>query len=449
MVFAFLAFNALVSATSFTTCATDKLGVQSLTVNPEPVVVGQNVDVSISGTPKVNVSGGKVTAKVKVLGITVDSQTFDFCNDLGVSCPVSAGEALTAKVTYPVPGDAPGGVTATVEVGVADQNGSKVGCYDVKIKTTKEAGLRTTRDSEIDFLFEAWRQEHGIEFESASEYMERKAIFTQNHYTILAHENSDSDFSMAHNQFSHLTAEEFKARFNPMVKDESFLNPVFEAPEGVEIPTSVDWTTQGAVTDVKNQGQCGSCWAFSTTGSVEGAMFLKHGKLTSLSEQQLVDCDTAQDQGCNGGLMDNAFTYIKANGLDSEADYGYKGTDGTCQASSNTPAVAVGQLTGFTDVKVGDETALAAAVAQQPVSVAIEADQFAFQFYSGGVLTGRCGTRLDHGVLTVGYGTDSGKDYWKVKNSWGSRWGEKGYIRIERGTNKCGIANSASFPTVN
>jgi C1A family cysteine protease len=212
------------------------------------------------------------------------------------------------------------------------------------------------------------------------------------------------------------------------------------------LPASVDWVAKGAVTGVKDQGQCGSCWSFSTTGAIEGAYFIKYGKLYSLSEQELVDCDTV-DSGCNGGLMDNAFTYVQKYGITTESSYPYTAVQGTCK--STTPVIPPGVVKGFVDVlPSGDENALAAAVAQQPVSVAIQANQLAFQFYSSGILTGTCGKRLDHGVLAVGYGTDGTTPYWRVKNSWGTGWGEGGYIRIQRGADKCGIADAASYPVL-
>merc|ERR1719181_2053374 len=196
-------------------------------------------------------------------------------------------------------------------------------------------------------------------------------------------------------------------------------------------PGSVDWTTKGAVTPVKNQGQCGSCWAFSTTGSTEGANFLKTGKLESFSEQELVDCaQSFGNQGCNGGLMDDGFKYIESKGDVLETTYPYTGKTGKCSSSKTShPDVKV---TGFKDVAEKNEAQLMAAVQKQPVSVAIEADQSGFQFYKTGVFSGTCGTKLDHGVLAVGYGTDGGKKYWKVKNSWAATWGDKGYIRMVR-----------------
>merc|ERR1712194_814419 len=200
---------------------------------------------------------------------------------------------------------------------------------------------------------------------------------------------------------------------------------------GKALADSVDWTTKGAVTPVKNQGQCGSCWSFSTTGALEGAWQIAGNTLTSLSEQQFVDCDKV-DQGCNGGLMDNAFQFAEKNAICTEGSYPYKGVDGTCQASSCTVGIPKGDVTGYKDVAKDDMQALMEAVTQQPVSIAIEADKSAFQSYQSGVLSSTCGTSLDHGVLLVGYGSDNGQDYWKVKNSWGTTYGENGYVRLLR-----------------
>jgi len=256
---------------------------------------------------------------------------------------------------------------------------------------------------------------------------------------------------MAVNEFADLTWEEFRVgRFGYNKKTSGFrANKIGVDLRGlISVPDSIDWTTKGAVTGVKNQEQCGSCWAFSTTGSTEGAVEIKSGKLTSLSEQQLVDCSGSYgNMGCGGGLMDYAFKYIIANkGLCSEASYPYTAQDGTCQTS----CTKVSTISSYKDVAQNSEDALQAAVASQPVSVAIEADQSGFQFYSSGVFTGACGTSLDHGVLAVGYGTQSGQDYWKVKNSWGASWGTQGYILMARNFQapygQCGIAMEPSYP---
>jgi cathepsin L len=219
-------------------------------------------------------------------------------------------------------------------------------------------------------------------------------------------------------------------------------------------PTSFDWRKQGAVTPIKNQGQCGSCWSFSTTGSMEGCHFLTTGTLVSLSEQNLVDCSQAEgNEGCNGGLMDDAFTYITTNkGIDTESSYPYTAEDGTCAYavdSCGSILTAQSSGTGYTDVTTGDENALLQAVLGTPVSVAIDASQPSFQSYTSGVYyEPACSSQqLDHGVLAVGYGTDSGSDYWIVKNSWGTDWGMNGYIYMSRNkNNNCGIATMASFP---
>lgn len=227
------------------------------------------------------------------------------------------------------------------------------------------------------------------------------------------------------------------------------------------VPVSIDWVNNGAVTPVKNQGQCGSCWSFSTTGALEGAYYIKNGVLDSFSEQQLVDCDTrkngGKDMGCNGGLMDNAFSWIEKNGgLCTEEDYAYTSgttkTAGTCDTSCTV--VSGSEIISYTDVKANSDNDMMSALAQQPVSIAIQADQKDFQLYNSGVFTGSCGTKLDHGVLVVGYGSLDGEDYYRVKNSWGTTWGDNGYIYLGRGdkfnngSGQCGMLMQASYPTV-
>jgi len=226
----------------------------------------------------------------------------------------------------------------------------------------------------------------------------------------------------------------------------------FEA-TGADLPDSIDWVDQGAVSPIKNQGSCGSCWAFSTVGSLEGRAQIATGQLQQFSEQQFVDCDTDfGDMGCRGGLMDNAFTYLmQSKGACTEDSYAYTGTAGTCAIDTCQIGLPAASVTGYQDVDQ-DINAMKEALSHGPVSVAVQANTV-FQFYFGGVVKSNfCGAMLDHGVLAVGYGTDKGTNYWKVKNSWGSSWGEHGFIRLSAdkgGKGECGILSGPpSYPVI-
>ena len=305
-------------------------------------------------------------------------------------------------------------------------------------------------------LFDAWKTQHGKEYGSA--FSEAKAFraFAHNEEIIQEHNSDQSlSYTLGHNEYSDMTADEFfanKLGFNATMSKPAGQPHYYTAADLAAAPESIDWVEKGAVTPVKNQGMCGSCWSFSTTGSIEGAYFASSGKLVSLSEEDLVECDHV-DQGCQGGLMDNAFKFVEKNGIATEASYKYisgTGIRGLCKPKLEAADVVT--VTGFKDVPAEDEDALKTAVALGPVSVAIEADKRVFQLYKSGVLDSHgCGTKLDHGVLVVGYGTHKGwfgkKNFWKVKNSWGPTWGEAGYIRMARGKNMCGVASQASYPT--
>jgi C1A family cysteine protease len=295
-------------------------------------------------------------------------------------------------------------------------------------------------------------KKHNVEFDNGNEFYHRLNVYITNDEYISDVNSQNLPYRLSHNQFSHLTPDEFSLYNNlkPVSKNLSKkYDYTMDKRKLVSTGDELDWVTKGAVTPVKDQAQCGSCWAFSTTGSLEGAYFLKNGHLESFSEQNLVDCDT-NDAGCNGGLMDNAFSWIKKNGgLESENDYKYTATTNRC--SQDTSKLVNGSSpTTWVDIKQTNDDLLAA-IQKQPVSVAIEADQSSFQFYSSGVLTARCGTNLDHGVLAVGYGTLDGVDFYKVKNSWGSNWGMDGYVLLERKDVKggqCGILLAASYPVL-
>ena len=322
------------------------------------------------------------------------------------------------------------------------------------------SALPSHTEQEYQFLFKHYIAQHNKHYH-VDEVHVRFANFKANVDLVAAHNAKaaahTSSYKLAVNQFADMSKEDFRAKYLGFkFVDQAHLRAKNTAPvsNNFSLPASVDWNAKGAVTPVKNQGQCGSCWAFSTTGSVEGAWFLAKGQLVSLSEQQLVDCSQAQgNQGCSGGLMDQGFQYIITNGgICTEAAYPYTAADGTCQTTCTKAAT----VSSFTDVTVGSEPALTAAIAQQPVSVAIEADQSVFQFYSSGVLDDEsCGTQLDHGVLAAGYGHDStvNKDFYQVKNSWGVAWGQGGYINIVRNVNgdsarQCGITSAASWPKI-
>jgi len=281
------------------------------------------------------------------------------------------------------------------------------------------------------------------------EFFPRYNIFKQNLDFIEAHNQKTGVHKCALNAFADLSNAEFAQKYTGLTIDASSFNfstPRRAAPVGA--PTSFDWRTKGAVTPIKNQQQCGSCWAFSTTGSTEGCHFLTKGNLPSLSEQNLVDCSTAQgNQGCNGGLMTQAMQYIISNGgIDTEASYPYTAADGTCSyAASNSGAT----LSGFTNVNAGDENDLLTKCVSGPVSIAIDASQSSFQFYSSGVYNEPAcsSTQLDHGVLAAGWGVSGSTPYWLVKNSWGTSWGQAGYIWMSRNANnQCGVATAATLP---
>ncbi|KAF8409888.1 hypothetical protein HHK36_002406 [Tetracentron sinense] len=310
----------------------------------------------------------------------------------------------------------------------------------------------TSMDKLID-LFESWMSKHDKIYESIEEKLHRFELFKDNLKHIDETNKKVSSYWLGLNEFADLSHQEFKNMYLGLKSElpkrrESSQD--FSYRDAGDFPKSVDWRKKGAVTQVKNQGACGSCWAFSTVAAVEGINQIVTGNLTSLSEQELIDCDTSFNNGCNGGLMDYAFSFIVSNGgLHKEDDYPYHMEEGTCAKEKEIQEVVT--ISGYEDVPANDEESLLNSLVHQPLSVAIEASDRNFQFYSGGVFSGPCGTDLDHGVAAVGYGSTNDSDYIIVKNSWGAKWGENGYIRMKRNTGKseglCGINKMASYPT--
>ncbi|VDD76264.1 unnamed protein product [Mesocestoides corti] len=313
----------------------------------------------------------------------------------------------------------------------------------------------------MNTIWKSWKLVNGKSYKTQREERLRLRIFVNNYMFTRWHNERYylglETYATALNQFADLTLKEFAEKYLTLVNPPTRVTQMERDVEfaslhhQVDVPDSVDWRKLGYVTPVKDQGACGSCWAFSSTGSLEGQLKKATGNLTSLSEQQLVDCSTAEgNDGCGGGLMDGAFKYWMKFGSESEKDYPYTARDGRCRFNRSK---VVTKVKRFVDLPTQDEKYLKISVAKVgPISVAIDAASSGFQFYSHGIYEDKIcsNTYLDHGVLVVGYGADVSRNkYWIVKNSWGTSWGQKGYIWMARNKgNMCGIATMASYPIV-
>lgn len=326
-------------------------------------------------------------------------------------------------------------------------------------------------DSSIVERFRNWVDTHRIESRDEHHLSHIFENWLSNDKYIELTNSKNLTWSVAHNAFSGMNSEEFaelmgfRANAELLEGNAKTGNLNTRKQENIidVLPPSVDWRTEGVVTAVKDQGSCGSCWSFSTTGALEGIYAITHGNLVSFSEQELVDCDygRGKNHGCNGGLMDDAFSFISSNGgLCSEESYPYvSGTTqkvGTCKTCES---VSGSKISTYTDVLANSDNAMMSTLAQQPVAVAIDAEKD-FQLYASGVFTAKCGTDLNHGVLLVGYSSQNGLDYYILKNSWGTGWGMDGYILLGKGNDpatgkpynngagQCGVLGMASYPSL-
>lgn len=431
---------------------------KATSLTPESLTLGQKTTVTGQGSLDEAVTGGTFELDMhasiiskKFTGDICTAKTFTLPLGLGtlswdgMKCPLAAG-TLSVSTDIMLSSAIPSQYAkATISMKATTTQGDKLLCLSLNTAPAFE-----TRDYDKEWT--AFKEKFNKVYDDLDAEAYRFEVFKENLDYIEETNAKKLTYLLGVNEFSDMPADEFSAKmfgFKPV--DAPAELSVHEY-RGEVLASSVDWRTSGAVTPVKNQGQCGSCWSFSTTGALEGAWKISQGQLVSLSEEEFVQCDTGSN-GCGGGSMQQAFDWAKTQSLCTEASYPYTsggGTGGSCHQTGCSVGIPQGGVTGYRSVGQ-TEQALMSALNQQPVSIAVEADKSTFQSYSSGIMTGNCGTNLDHGILAVGYGTEAGNDYWIVKNSWGTVWGEQGFGRLLRGKNsagECGILMQASYPQV-
>ena len=413
-------------------------------ISPSTVPQGTSVLVSGSGQLDTAVSDGSFEVKVKALGVTLQSCSGDLCGASKCALPGGTGSVDFRGVSCPLEA---GDVTLGFDVAISSAVPSSLARLEIDISSTGSAGnllcakIRTSpglASGDDESKYEEWKTAFG-----SNGGEQEFQVFQSNLRLIEQMQANDPSATYSHmTPFANISPEDFKTRNGYRATAGATQAPLLDVSN---MASSYDWRDHGAVNPIKDQGQCGSCWAFSTVANIEGVGQVETGKLISLSEQQLVDCDSS-DGGCNGGLPSNAFQYMidQGMGLESESAYPYKARDASCsQVASQEQAF----ITGWHQIST-DETQVAAAVQQYgPLSIGINANTF--QFYTGGVSDPLiCNpAALDHGVAIVGFGTADGKDYWTIRNSWGSSWGEAGYIRMVRGKGACGLNTDVTTAT--
>ncbi len=309
-------------------------------------------------------------------------------------------------------------------------------------------------DSEVAAEFSKFVKEYRTNYDSVEETVRRYNIFADNYRRIVEHNIADNEVKLAVNQFADTTEEEFRAYLG--YRKPTDFNPCTRShyrPHG-EIKVILDWREKNFVARVKYQANCGSCWAFGAVGALESLHAIKTGKFVEFSEQELVDCTLREpygNNGCHGGFSENAFNYVRERGISTESEYGYEARDWMCRKRSNSFEIG-----GCVPIAEGDSEQLLEALNIGPVAVGVSAANFRFKFYSTGIITKGCGegTGIDHVILLVGAAIESstGTPYWIVKNSWGTHWGDKGYVYIKRTSNNehsvCMIADEAVYPVL-
>jgi len=416
-------------------------------MSPTSFATGKTVTITGTGTLDEDVTAVAVTATISALGTQLCKVSGDGKSDLVCKLPLGAATITVPALPLPIAKGTlslpvlvttsasipPSLANVDIHLTANDQNGQSAVCLDAHTAASVSSGDDRAK-------YEEWKAAYG-----SNGGEEEFEVFQSNLRLIQQLQDDDASATYSHmTPFANISPEVFKTRNGYRPTEGATRAPLLDVSN---LATSYDWRDHGAVNAIKDQGQCGSCWAFSTVANIEGVGMVETGKLLDLSEQQLVDCDT-QDGGCQGGLPSTAFQYMidQGMGLEGESAYPYTAADGTCTDSKSQEKAFI---TAWHQTST-DETQIAAALQQYgPLSIGINANTF--QFYTGGVASPSsflCNpSALDHGVAIVGFGTDGGKDYWTIRNSWGSSWGEAGYIRMVRGSGACGLNSDVTTAT--